>query len=148
MELDYNQEEYKPDDYQQIPAGDYLAVIEDEECKDNSSGTGEILTLFFQITEGEFKGRKIRKGFNIRHNNPKAETIARSQLRSVQLACGKPIIRNTLELQGIPLIIRVGMNKEKTYPEVKDFFSTTEAPKAKPLIQKEITGEQPKRSWK
>lgn len=148
MELDWRPEDYKPDEYQQIPAGDYLAVIEEEECKDNSSGTGELLIFTFQITEGEFKGRKIKKSLNIRHTNPKAETIARQQLSSIQMACNKPLLRNTLELQGIPLIIRVGMNKEKTYPEIKGFFSTTEAPKNKPLIQKEITGEQPKRSWK
>jgi hypothetical protein len=122
MELDWRPEDYKPDEYQQIPAGDYLAVIEEEECKDNASGTGELLIFTFQITEGEFKGRKIRKSLNIRHTNPKAETIARQQLSSIQMACGKPLLRNTLELQGIPLIIRVGMNKRKPILRLRASF--------------------------
>lgn len=123
MELDWNQEDVKEDTYEAIPTGDYLAIVEDEESRDANSGNGVVLILKFQIIDGKFKGRKISKLFNVRNESEKAETIGRSQLKSLSVACGRPTEKNTLNLQAIPVMIRIATGNDGR-SEVKSFFNT------------------------
>ena len=39
-----------------VPAGEYVATVNDSAIKANKAGTGEYLSLSFQIAEGEYEG--------------------------------------------------------------------------------------------
>ncbi|MFU8817400.1 MAG: DUF669 domain-containing protein, partial [Pseudomonadales bacterium] len=45
--------------FEPIPAGDYVAFIEESEIKPTQAGTGFYLQLVWQVLDGEQKGRKI-----------------------------------------------------------------------------------------
>lgn len=151
MELDWNQEDVKEDTYEAIPIGDYLAIVEDEESRDAKSGNGVVLILKFQIIDGKFKGRKISKLFNVRNESVKSETIGRSQLKSLSVACGRPTEKNTLNLQAIPVMIRVGVGSDGR-TEIKNFFNTKDYADKPPRMLTKAPGpitktETPKKAW-
>ena len=45
--------------FEPIPAGKYLAAITESEMKATKAGTGNYLSLTFQILEGPLKGRLL-----------------------------------------------------------------------------------------
>ncbi len=56
----FNANEVDPmDTFDPIPAGKYLAIIQESEMKPTKSGNGSYLEFVFQVIEGEFKGRLL-----------------------------------------------------------------------------------------
>lgn len=96
-----------------IPAGKYLAIIEESEMKDTQAGTGEYLALTFQVIEGEFKGRKVWDNLNLKNPNSDTVEIAKSTLSSICRACGVMTPKESAELHDKPIIISVGLEAKK-----------------------------------
>lgn len=90
-----------------IPAGKYSAMITASEVKPNKAGTGSYLELTFTITEGEHKGRQLWVRLNIEHPNEKAVQVARHELAAICRAVGVLTLQDSVQLHGVPLVVRV-----------------------------------------
>lgn len=97
-----------------IPAGLYLAQIVESAVAVLGSGNGEGIKLTWQVTDGQFHGRKVFQRINYRHTNPQAEQIGQSQLSAVCHAVGVIQLQDTQQLHGKPCRIRVKIRKDQS----------------------------------
>jgi hypothetical protein len=88
-----------------LPAGWYAATITGAESRDTKSGTGKYLRVEFTLADPA--GRKVWSNYNVKNDNPAAESIGRQQLAEVVRAIGKKAVRDTDELRGCVLSIKV-----------------------------------------
>ena len=88
-----------------LPAGGYAATITAAESRDTKSGTGKYLRVEFTLADPA--GRTVWSNFNVKNDNPAAESIGRQQLAEVVRAIGKKAVRDTDELRGCVLSIKV-----------------------------------------
>lgn len=110
--------EAEMDDFDAIPAGNYIAQIVKSEMKRNKADTGSFLNLHFKITEGDFKDRMVFTNLNLDNPSDQAVAIARKELTSIVKACGKVSIEDSEELHGIEMEIKVSIRKAtQDYPE-------------------------------
>lgn len=96
-----------------LPQGKYLAIVLDSEIAETKSG-GEMLSLTFEIMQGEHKNRKIWHNFNIKNASEKAERIARGELMALCSALDVVVKSSTSELHDKVLCIEV-KHKKDTY---------------------------------
>ncbi|GAB6184579.1 DUF669 domain-containing protein [Thermopirellula anaerolimosa] len=101
-----------------IPAGKYLAMITASEMKPNKAGTGSYLELVFTILEGEYKGRQLWARLNLDNPNELAVKIARAELSAICRATGVLTPRDSCELHGVPLTVRVTCKRRRDTDEV------------------------------
>lgn len=101
-----------------IPAGKYLAMITASEMKPNKAGTGSYLELVFTILEGEHKGRQLWERLNLDNPNELAVKIARAELSAICRATGVLTPRDSCELHGVPLTVRVTCKRRRDTDEV------------------------------
>jgi hypothetical protein len=138
-----------------LPAGMYQAIIvesggnpEDDRTGEDGlvsckNGKGRYLPMTFEIIEGEHKGRKIYKNFNLENPNEMAVRIAQSELKELlQAICwdfsAKPYgPDDTTEMHMIPMTLQITIRKDKNSDEerneIKHFkpkqsFGTAPAP--------------------
>ena len=107
-----------------LPAGEYTAMIvasgarpEDPQTKEgyviSKSGKGAYLPFTFEIIDGEFKGRQVRKNFNLQNANKDAERIAQQEMKQLLVALNWPFDKkpygpeDTSELYFIPLVVKI-----------------------------------------
>ena len=107
--LDFNAETVAPAKaFEPIPAADYDAKIISSEIKPTSNGAGTRLNLTFEVIGGEYNGRKIFEGLNIKHTtSEKAQQIGQEQLSAICHAVGVMQLRDSNQLHGIPMQIKV-----------------------------------------
>lgn len=114
-------------DYDQdatIPAGWYTVAITKAEMKPTNKG-GERLAMEVEILDGQYKGRKVFPGFNLRNPNPKAVEIAKKELAALCRALGIVHPKNESELMRKPVQAKLAVRPETSeFPaqnEVKDW---------------------------
>lgn len=107
-----------------LPAGEYTAIIvasgakpTDQQTQEgyviSKSGKGAYLPMTFEVCEGEFKGRQIRKNFNLQNQNADAVRIARGEIKQLLQALNWDFAKapggpsDTTELHMIPMRIYV-----------------------------------------
>lgn len=105
-------------DFEPIPAGKYLAVITDSEMKANKAGTGSLLQMTFQVTEGDYKNRLLWARLNLDHPNAVAVQIARADLSAICRAVGVLAPSDSVELHNLPLVINVRCKKRSDTGEI------------------------------
>lgn len=105
MEFQFDTAEIPVSDrsYDLIAAGWYAATITAAESRDTKSGTGKYLRIEFTLAQG----RKVWSNYNVKNDSPAAESIGRQQLAEVCRAIGKKVVRDTDELRGCALSIKV-----------------------------------------
>jgi hypothetical protein len=91
--------------YELIPAGWYAATITDAESRATKSGSGKYLRVEFTLADPA--GRKVWSNYNVKNDSSAAESIGRQQLAEVCRAIGKKTVRDTDELRGCVLSIKV-----------------------------------------
>ena len=96
-----------------LPAGEYVAVVNDSAIKPNKAGTGEYLALTFQVIEGEHEGRFVWENLNLVHPSEKAVQIARAELASLCKAAGVLNPKDSTDLHDKPVLIRVAIEKDR-----------------------------------
>ena len=101
-----------------IPAGKYVAVINDSGEKENKAGTGSYLQLEFEIIEGNYKGRRLWVRLNLQNQNPDAVRMARADLSAICHAVNVLKPNDSVELHNIPLVITVRCKKDKNTDEI------------------------------
>jgi hypothetical protein len=121
-------------DFEPIPAGTYVAVIESSEKKATRAGTGHYLELKIQIAEGQYKGRFIWDRLNLWNQNPTAVKIANQSLSAICRAVGIMTPGDSSELHNKPIAIVVKSRRREDNgelsSEVKGYKSVADTPVA------------------
>lgn len=112
--FDTNSVEKRENNYELLPAGFYTAQVSDSDIVDLKSGNGQAIKLEFTVLSEGYRGRKVFVRLNVRHTNPKAETIAQQQLRELCDAIGVVRMQDTTELHNKPVQINVKIRKDDT----------------------------------
>lgn len=109
-------------DMSPITPGDYAAMIVDSGLDRKENGTEQI-KITFKMTGGPFDGRQLSQWYTVRCQNQQAVDIGMRQLKIVCESVGMPGFRDTQELHGKPLLLKVGERKNepagKVYADVK-----------------------------
>lgn len=124
-------------EFEPIPPGTYLAVAVASESKRTKAGRGSYIEFTFELLEGAFKGRKLWSRFNTDNPSTEAVRIARAQLSALCRATGVLTPRDSCELHGIPITIRVTQKvgpDGETRNEVRS-FAKKETPNGATLPQ-------------
>ena len=112
--LNFNANEVEPNaPFEVIPAGKYNAVIVESEMKATRAGTGRYLKLVFEITDGEYAGRKLFASINLENPNPDAVRIGRAELSAVCHAVNVLDLQDTVQLHNLPMVISVRVKKNQ-----------------------------------
>jgi hypothetical protein len=124
--------------YDPIPEGTYSAILSQAELRDNATQTGQYIKLRFDILGPTHAGRIVFANINIRNASPKATEIGLAQFGELLRAIGLPSCRDTDQLVGANILIKVGIRAErtddktgKTYPannEVRGYRSKEGSP--------------------
>jgi hypothetical protein len=109
--------------YEVLPAGWYTASITGAEPKSTKSGTGKYLRVEYTISGPTGVGRKVWSNYNVRNENPKAESIGREQLAELCRCVGLARVNDTDELLGcnvsVKLKVREASNGYEAQNEVQ-----------------------------
>jgi hypothetical protein len=98
-----------------IPAGKYKACLVADELKNNSKGTGKILTLQLQILDTDFAGLIVKDNLNITNPSPTAQAIGQGTLKRICNLCKVQFPpRDTAGLMGKPMMIDVVVESFKS----------------------------------
>ena len=90
LDVEFSPEELKAageNRFELLPAGNYIAQIVKSEIKVNKDGFGSRLSMQFQITDGDKRGRTLFQDVTLKNQNETAMKIGREQL--AQLARGR-----------------------------------------------------------
>jgi hypothetical protein len=109
------------DSYAPIPAGEFCAAVVESDQRQTKSGDGMYLRLTFEITEGQYKGRRLWENYNLWNKSDVAVKIAKESLAKLIRACGKKSVVETTELHGVPVTIvtKLQSNNMTGDPETK-----------------------------
>jgi hypothetical protein len=126
--------------YEVLPAGWYTASVTGAEVKQTKSGTGQYLRVEYTISGPTGAGRKVWSNYNVRNENPKAESIGREQLAELCRCVGLARVNDTDQLLGcnvsVKLKVREASNGYDAQNEVQGHKSlegsATPAPAAAP----------------
>lgn len=104
----YSNVQAKPnDEYEPLPAGEYLCAIKASESKATKDGSGQYLELKVEVIDGPKKGRVIFDILNLVNRNPQAVAIAQKTLGEIKFVLGS--VRDTSEWHGKPFKAVVGI---------------------------------------
>lgn len=106
--------EKRESNYELLPAGWYTAQVTETAIVNLNSGNGQAIKLTFDILSEGYRGRKVWARLNVRHTNPKAETIAQQQLRELCEAIGLARFTDTVELHNKPMQVKIKIRKDDT----------------------------------
>lgn len=98
-----------------VPAGEYLTVIVASEAREARSGKGRYLSLELEIVDGPYRGRKLWDNINLWHENPTVREIAQRTLSQICHAVGVLQPQDSAELHGKPLVAIVRVEDDKQY---------------------------------
>lgn len=108
-------------DFDVIPPGKYLALIETAEVKPTRAGNGHIIKLMMQILDGKYKGRKLFDNINIDNPNEQCVEIGMRTLSALGRALNLAVITDTAQLVGGIVVVHVKVQNEqnnvRTYSE-------------------------------
>lgn len=141
-----NDEVIDPSKFTPLPAGKYEAMIVESDTKPCQTAPMDQLVLVWQVTSGEYEGRKVWDRINMRQsdtdmanlpvNYQKAILIGQKSLNTIFQALGKRA-GDSAELHEIPCIIDVRIRPAKDqYPasnEIRNYISLEAAEQAASL---------------
>jgi hypothetical protein len=125
MQFDFNPSDVPATEksFEVLPAGWYTASITGAEVKATKSGTGQYLRVEYTISGPSGAGRKVWSNYNVRNENPKAESIGREQLAELCRCVGLARVNDTDQLLGanvsVKLKVREASNGYEAQNEVQ-----------------------------
>lgn len=122
-----------------IPAGWYTMRIVEADIKDTKAGTGQYITIRFDVIGPTHEGRVVFGNINISNPSMDAERIGKEQIKGINQSLGIERLTDTDQLIGGVLQVKVNINKSDGYDprnDVRGFkpaegqytHSTTSAP--------------------
>lgn len=140
-EINYN---VNPDELENsfnvVPAGEYVAIIEDSDYVPNNQGTGMILKLTYQIIDGpgDCKGRKLFNNLNLQNKSQQAVEIAKRTLNSICVATGHTgSVADSSMLHNKAMLINVTVKDDPSYGKQNKIS------KHSPVPVQSVAGSQP-----
>lgn len=106
--------------YDPLPAGWYAAKITEVEIKETKAGNGQYIRVKYDITGPSHQGRAVYGNLNIKNPNPKAEEIGRQQLAELITSIGLTKVRDTDQLIGGELQIKLKVRQSEEYGDSND----------------------------
>ena len=88
--VSFNPSEYDDDQFEPIPADDYVATVTEAEMRTTRRGDGEYIKLTWQVQDGQHAGRLSWQNINWQNPNEAAVAIGKKQLASICRAVGLP----------------------------------------------------------
>jgi hypothetical protein len=117
VEINFNASEHEPmQTFEVLPAGEYVAIVENSKMKQTKSGTGEYVEITWSILDDRYKNKKVWTRLNIRNKNETAMRIANKELRSICDAISVSNIKDTDELLNKVCGIKVIAEERKDRP--------------------------------
>jgi hypothetical protein len=120
--------------YDLLPDGWYSAKVTGAELKNTKNGLGKYIAVKYLILGPTHQGRVMFGNINIKNANPKAEEIGLAALRDLQLALGIPRLRDTDQLIGGDVQIKI-----KTRPPNDGYEAQNDIGGFKPLENRAST---------
>ena len=112
--LNFNAADVEPSiGFDAIPAGKYQVIINESEMKPTKTGNGQYLWIEFEVTTGEYKGRKLWTRLNLENPNPDAVRMARADLSAICRAVNVLNPHDSVELHNLPLTVTVRCRKNQ-----------------------------------
>ena len=107
-----------------VPAGSYLAQVEESEFVDTKSG-GKMIKVMFNIVGEQQNGRKLFEQYNVVNKNPEAAKIGLGQIKSLVLASGASIsmFKTPEQLIGLECVVKVKVYESEGYGEQNSITS-------------------------
>ena len=93
--------------FEVLAPGWYAASITGAEVKATKSGTGQYLRVEYTISGPSGAGRKVWSNYNVRNENPKAESIGREQLAELCRCVGLARVNDTDQLLGCNVSVKL-----------------------------------------
>jgi hypothetical protein len=124
--------------FEPLPAGWYPVEIASSELRTTKSGTGKYIAVGYRVVGENHSGRIVYGNLNIRNSNQKAEEIGRQQLGELMRAIGLEKLKDTDELIGAGLQIKLSIRKDDQYGDsndVKNYKSNGSKPSASVNVQ-------------
>ena len=106
-----------------LPAGEYVCVVSDSELKPTAANTGTRLVLTLEVIDGQYKGRKLWEGFNMKNPNAEAVRISGEQLADLCRAIDVPRPDDSSALHGRPFTAVVKLKKSNYSGEMENVVS-------------------------
>ena len=103
-----------------LPEGWYTVKVSGAELKDTKSGTGQYISVRYDVLGPTHQGRVVFGMLNIRNQNPKAEEIGRQQLGELMRAIGLTSVTDTDQLIGGTLSIKLAIRQQEGYEPSND----------------------------
>lgn len=130
LDNEYNIDDLPEDDsnFELLPAGWYDATISEAEVCITKSGSGQYVKLRLDIFGPTHEGRCVFSNININNHNPKAEEIGRKQLGAIMRALGLSRVKDTDQLIGGNLKIKVGISPAKDGYEASNQVKAFKSP--------------------
>lgn len=100
-------------DFSAISAGEYIVKVTDSKYVPNSKKNGHIMKVVLEVQNKEHKGHKIFVNLNLDNPNETAVEIANNELATICDAIGKASIKDTDELMGKLMIVKLGVDGEQ-----------------------------------
>lgn len=113
-----------------LPAGWYSATINKASLEPTKDGTGQKISMRYDITGPTHQGRVVFGNLNIKNKSAKAEEIGRAQLGDIMRALGLRQVADTDQLIGGSLQIKLDIKTDEQYGtrnEVKAFKADADA---------------------
>jgi len=154
LDTSFNIEEMpEGNNYDPIPAGDYIVNIVKADIKATKDGTGQFIALQMDVLAPSHAGRKVFSNINVRNKSTQAEEIGRQQLGSIMRACGLAKVTDTDELLGQQILVKVIIEQQEgrdpqnvvrsykavdgaNLPKAENKPATTSAPTAAPWAKR------------
>ena len=124
--------------FEPLPAGWYPVEIASSELRTTKSGTEKYIAVGYRVVGENHSGRIVYGNLNIRNSNQKAEEIGRQQLGELMRAIGLEKLKDTDELIGAGLQIKLSIRKDDQYGDsndVKNYKSNGSKPAASVNVQ-------------
>jgi len=141
MQINVNELPESTNDFSPLPAGKYQSVIKSCEAKVTKAGTGQYLSVGYEITGPTHQGRIVFQNLNIRNANPKATEIGLRQLGDVLRAIGLASLTDTDQLIGGPIELTLVIRKSDEYGDSNDVKRVAPIKGSKPPQVTQATNE-------
>jgi hypothetical protein len=101
--------------YEPLPAGWYDVSVTEATLQTTKAGNGQYIKLRLDVTGPTHQGRVVYTNLNISNPNPKAEEIGRQQLGDIMRAIGLSKVRDTDQLVGGALQVKLAVKQDEQY---------------------------------
>jgi hypothetical protein len=121
LDQEFNADDFvTSSNFDPLPEGWYNVTIAGAEVKNTKAGTGQYIAIKYTVTGPTHQGRVVFGNLNIKNPNPRAEEIGREQLGAMMRAIGLSKIKDTDQLIGGNLAIKLSIQRDPTYGESND----------------------------